>query len=72
MRYYKDYTFPIPKHCVLICSIRVRIKKGLSEGFSFSTTKEIITTKDNIYNFAENFKSREYRGPSERGSGRGG
>ncbi len=72
LRCYKDYIFSIPEYCILVYSIKVQVRKGFSKVFLSSITKEIIAIKDDIYNFVENFESREYKGFSERRGGRGG
>ena len=60
LRCYKGYFFPIPKHRIPTYLFKVRVERGFNEGFLSSITKEIITTKDDVYNFAKNFESRGY------------
>jgi len=50
----------------------VRVKRGFNEGFSFLTTKEIITLEDDVYNFVGNFESRGYKDLGKRKNGKNG
>jgi len=72
IRYYKDYIFSIPKLRVPTYSFGIRVGGGFGEGFSSSTTKEIVAVKDDSYNFVGNFKFGGYRGSNKRGDGRNG
>jgi len=67
VRYYKSHSFPVPKYRISIYLLRIRIKKDFDEGFSSSTTKEIVTIKDDSYYFAENLEFGGYKNPSEKG-----
>jgi len=49
---------------------RIRIGEDLGKSFLSSTTKEVITTKDNVYNFIGNFEFGGYKGSNERGNGK--
>ena len=48
------------------------LKEAFGEGFSSSTTKEIIIAKDDSYYFVGGLKFRECGSFSEGGGGRGG
>ncbi len=72
MQYYRGYIFLILKYRVLICLSGVRVKRGFNEGFSFLTTKEIITLEDDVYNFVGNFESRGYKDLGKRKNGKNG
>jgi len=68
LQYYKDYIFLIPKYRILIYPSKVRVKKSFGENLPFSTIKEIVTVKDDLYNFAKDLEFKGYRSP---GKGRG-
>jgi len=72
VRYYRSHIFSILEYRVSTYPPGIRVGRDFSKSFLFSTTKEIIILKDDLYYFAENFKFGRYKSSNEGENGRGG